>query len=169
MKENIVRACIVGATGVSMALAGAGVATADTYAGQTYADASSALSGASLKGVIATRVGGALPDGQCVSDTFGEGPLDQREQVRGRHRHSVAVLELQRHGGVGHLARELGGKPGRQGSHCGSERGRSSRPGDGCGQPEPDQEPTQALESPDPTPTARRIGRGRGSAVDAPG
>jgi len=66
MKENIVRACIVGATGVSMALAGSGVATADEYAGQTYADASSALSGANLKGVIATRVGGALPDGQCV-------------------------------------------------------------------------------------------------------
>ena len=52
----------VGATAVSMAVFGSGVAAADDYAGQTYADASSALSDAGLKGVIATRVGDALPD-----------------------------------------------------------------------------------------------------------
>jgi hypothetical protein len=40
----------VGATALSMAMFGTGVAAADDYAGQTYADASSALSGASLKG-----------------------------------------------------------------------------------------------------------------------
>ncbi len=56
----------VGATAVSMAVFGSGVAAADDYAGQTYADASSALSDAGLKGVIATRVGDALPDDECV-------------------------------------------------------------------------------------------------------
>ena len=61
MKKLIVRAGVVGATAVSMAQLGTGVAAADDYAGKTYADASSALSGASLKGVIAGRVGDALP------------------------------------------------------------------------------------------------------------
>jgi len=56
----------LGATAVSMAMFGTGVAAADDYAGQTYADASSALSDAKLTGVIATRVGYALPDDQCV-------------------------------------------------------------------------------------------------------
>jgi hypothetical protein len=59
-------ACAVGATAASMAMFGTGVAAADNYAGQTYADASAALSKASLKGVIATRVGSALPDDKCV-------------------------------------------------------------------------------------------------------
>ena len=54
------------ATAVSMASFGAGIAAADDYAGQTYAAATSALSAASLKGVIATRVGDTLPQDQCV-------------------------------------------------------------------------------------------------------
>ena len=45
---------------------GTGVASADDYAGKTYADASSALSSASKKGVIATRTGDALPTDQCI-------------------------------------------------------------------------------------------------------
>jgi hypothetical protein len=56
----------VSASAVSMAVFGTGVAAADDYAGQTYADATSALSKASLKGVIATRVGNALADDQCI-------------------------------------------------------------------------------------------------------
>ena len=43
-----------------------GVAHADAYAGQTYADASAALSNAKLKGVIATRAGDTLPTDQCI-------------------------------------------------------------------------------------------------------
>ena len=66
MKKLIVRAGVVGVTVMSNATAGAGVAAADDYAGKTYADASSALSGASLKGVIAGRVGDTLPTDQCV-------------------------------------------------------------------------------------------------------
>jgi hypothetical protein len=56
----------VGATAVSMVMFATGIAAADDYAGKTYADASSALSGASLKGVIAGRAGDALPTHQCV-------------------------------------------------------------------------------------------------------
>ena len=36
------------------------------YTGKTYADASSAWSGAKPKGVIASRAGDTLPDDQCV-------------------------------------------------------------------------------------------------------
>jgi hypothetical protein len=43
-----------------------GVAAADDYAGLTYTDATTALSDANLKGVIASRVGDTLPDDQCV-------------------------------------------------------------------------------------------------------
>jgi len=66
MKKLIVWAGVVGVTVMSIATAGTGVAAADDYAGKTYADASSALSGASLKGVIAGRVGDTLPTDQCV-------------------------------------------------------------------------------------------------------
>ena len=44
----------------------AGPANADDYAGKTYGDASSALSDAGLKGVIANRFGDALAEDQCV-------------------------------------------------------------------------------------------------------
>ena len=56
----------LGAVPVSMAVFGTGVAAADDYAGQTYADASSALSDNDLKGVIATRIGDAKPDDECI-------------------------------------------------------------------------------------------------------
>ena len=132
MKKLIVGVGVVGVTVMSIATAGTGVAAADDYAGKTYADASSALSGASLKGVIAGRVGDTLPTDQCVVTHSEKAPW-----IKGNsHGHRVAVPELQRHGGVGHLARKLGGKPRRQGSHCGGESGRCERPGDCCGQPE---------------------------------
>jgi hypothetical protein len=66
--SNLARgAVVVGVTAVSMAVFGAGIAAAtDNYAGKTYADVSSALSKSKLKGVIADRVGDALPLDQCV-------------------------------------------------------------------------------------------------------
>ncbi len=57
---------VFGATAVSLTVFGAGTAAADNYAGQTYADASSALSKANLKGVVAARVGDAVPQDQCT-------------------------------------------------------------------------------------------------------
>lgn len=59
----------LGAAGLgalSVALLGTGVAAADDYAGQTYSDASSALSGASLKPVVAGVVGDSLSQGDCI-------------------------------------------------------------------------------------------------------
>ena len=56
MKKLIVLgAGALGATAVSMAVFGTGVAAADDYAGQTYADASSALSDAKLTGRLSHR------------------------------------------------------------------------------------------------------------------
>lgn len=45
---------------------GCGVAAADDYAGQTYADASKAISDASQTAVIATRSGDALDQDKCI-------------------------------------------------------------------------------------------------------
>ncbi|OBF40945.1 hypothetical protein A5724_05005 [Mycobacterium sp. ACS1612] len=49
-----------------MALFGTGVAAADDYAGQTYADASSAASDAGLSVVVAARVGDKLSQDECL-------------------------------------------------------------------------------------------------------
>ena len=57
---------VVGLTAVSMAIVGPGMASADDYSGQTYADVSKALGNAKLKGVIASQVGDALSQDQCV-------------------------------------------------------------------------------------------------------
>ncbi|EHB47763.1 hypothetical protein MycrhDRAFT_5889 [Mycolicibacterium rhodesiae JS60] len=58
----------LGALGVgAMSLTfGSGVAQADDYAGQSYSDASSAISGAGQKAVIATSVGDGVSQGDCV-------------------------------------------------------------------------------------------------------
>ena len=55
----------VGAAGASMALFGTGVASADSYAGQSYSDASAAASDAGQTVMIASRVG-TLPDDECT-------------------------------------------------------------------------------------------------------
>ena len=60
------RIAFAAAAVVAMAPLATGVAAADDYAGQTYADATSALSDAGLKPVIATRTGDALTDDKCV-------------------------------------------------------------------------------------------------------
>ena len=55
-----------GAVAVAMAFLGTGVASADDYAGQTYADASKAISDASQKAVIASRFGDTLSNDDCI-------------------------------------------------------------------------------------------------------
>jgi hypothetical protein len=64
-KFIVLGASAVGAAGASMALFGAGVASADSYAGQSYSDASSAASDAGQSVVIASRIG-SLPDDSCT-------------------------------------------------------------------------------------------------------
>jgi hypothetical protein len=49
-----------------MALFGTGVAAADDYAGQTYADASAAASDAGQSVVVAARVGDKLSQDECL-------------------------------------------------------------------------------------------------------
>jgi hypothetical protein len=57
----------VGAAAASFALFGSGIASAtNEYAGQTYADASQAISDAGQSATIATRVGSFLPTDQCI-------------------------------------------------------------------------------------------------------
>jgi hypothetical protein len=56
----------VGVAAVAMAFFGTGVAAADDYSGQTYGDASKAISDAGKKAVIASRAGDTLTDDQCV-------------------------------------------------------------------------------------------------------
>ncbi len=66
MKLGIYATTAVGATVVSMAFFGSGVAAADDYAGQKYSDASSAISDAGQKAVIASRAGDTLSDDDCI-------------------------------------------------------------------------------------------------------
>jgi hypothetical protein len=65
-KFGIYATTAVGATVVSMAFFGSGVAAADNYAGQKYSDASSAISDAGQKAVIASRSGDTLSDADCI-------------------------------------------------------------------------------------------------------
>jgi hypothetical protein len=54
------------AASACMALFGSGVAAADDYAGQTYADASAAASEAGQTVVVAARVGDKLSQDECL-------------------------------------------------------------------------------------------------------
>lgn len=56
----------VGAAAVSMALFGGGVAAADDYADQTYADASAAASVAGQTVIVASRAGARLAQDDCI-------------------------------------------------------------------------------------------------------
>lgn len=67
MKKSIVlSAGSVVAASAMMALFGTGVAAADDYAGQTYADASAAASDAGASVVVAARVGDKLSQDECL-------------------------------------------------------------------------------------------------------
>ena len=67
MKKSIVlSAGSVVAASALMALFGTGVAAADDYAGQTFADASSAASDAGQTVVVAGRVGDKLEQDECL-------------------------------------------------------------------------------------------------------
>jgi hypothetical protein len=65
-KHIVLGAGAVSAAAVSMALFGTGVAVADDYAGQTYADASSAASSAGQTVVVAARVGDKVALDECL-------------------------------------------------------------------------------------------------------
>jgi hypothetical protein len=56
----------VGATAISIALFGTGVAAADEYDGQTYADAAAAIEESGGTPIVSTRVCGKLPQDECI-------------------------------------------------------------------------------------------------------
>lgn len=56
----------VALSATSITLVGAGAASADDYAGKSYSDASSAISGAGQKAVIASSVGDGVSQADCV-------------------------------------------------------------------------------------------------------
>jgi hypothetical protein len=56
----------LGATTIWIGLFGTGVAAADTYDGQTYADAAAAIQAAGGTAIVATRIGDKLPQDECI-------------------------------------------------------------------------------------------------------
>jgi hypothetical protein len=65
-KEIVLGAGAAIAASACMALFGSGVAAADDYAGQTYADASAAASDAGQTVVVASRVGDKVSQDDCL-------------------------------------------------------------------------------------------------------
>ena len=108
-----------------MALFGTGVAAADDYAGQTYADASSAASDAGLTVVVAGRVGDKLSQDECLVTRSQTAPFASAND--GAHYDSQVQFysELQRRIRVGDQPRRLVGQPGGPGSQ--GRRGRGCR------------------------------------------
>ena len=84
MKKFIIGAGAIGAMAVSTALFGTGAAAADAYAGQTYADASSAASNNGLSVVVAARVGDKLPQDDCIVTRSQTAPFSSADD--GAHR-----------------------------------------------------------------------------------
>jgi hypothetical protein len=56
----------VGATAISIALFGTGVAAADEYDRQTYADAAAAIEESGGTPIVVTRIGDKLPQDECI-------------------------------------------------------------------------------------------------------
>ena len=65
-KLLIISAGSVGATAISIGLFGTGVATADEYDGQTYADAAAAIEESGGTPIVVTRIGDKLPQDECI-------------------------------------------------------------------------------------------------------
>ena len=73
-KLLVVGSGAVGALAVS-ALLGSGVASADSYAGQKYSDASSAASDAGQTVVVAARTGDKLSESDCIVERSQTAPF----------------------------------------------------------------------------------------------
>ncbi len=86
MKKSIVlSAGSAVAASALMALFGTGVAAADDYAGQTYADASSAASDAGQTVIVAGRVGDKVAQDDCIVDAVADArPSPVRGRLRAR-------------------------------------------------------------------------------------
>ena len=72
---------------------GTGVAAADDYAGQTYADASSAASDAGQTVIVASRVGDKLAQDECIVTRSWDAPFI-RDDVEGEFGHASDEVDL---------------------------------------------------------------------------
>ena len=78
----------IGTAAVSMAFFGTGVAAADDYAGQTYADASSAASDAGQTLIVANRVGDKLQQDECIITRSWDAPFVRDVDFSGEFGHA---------------------------------------------------------------------------------
>jgi hypothetical protein len=74
-KSIVLSAGTAVAASALMALFGTGVAAADDYAGQTYADASSAASDAGQEVIVASRVGDQVSQDECMVTSSQSAPF----------------------------------------------------------------------------------------------
>ena len=89
----------VGTAAVSMAFFGTGVAAADDYAGQTYADASSAASDAGQTVIVANRVGDKLAQDECIVTRSWDAPFVRDNEGEFGHASDEVELSLNCNGG----------------------------------------------------------------------
>ena len=98
MKKSIVlSAGSAVAASALMALFGTGVAAADDYAGQTYADASSAASDNGKSVVVAARVGDKLSQDECIVTRSQTAPFSDADD--GAHYEDQVQFYLNCNGG----------------------------------------------------------------------
>ena len=114
-----------------MALFGTGVAAADDYAGQTYADASSAASDAGATLIVASRVGDKVAQDDCIVTSSQNAPF-MPWATTASHVTDTVQFNLNCNGGYatantpGRLAGQPGG-PGSQGRRAAAAAEGSSR------------------------------------------
>jgi hypothetical protein len=75
MKKLVgIAAVVIGMSVIPVGMLATGVASADDYAGKSYADVQSALSSGGMKGVIATRSGDSMPNDKCTVTSSEKAP-----------------------------------------------------------------------------------------------
>jgi hypothetical protein len=116
-KSIVLSAGSVVAASACMALFGTGVATADDYAGQTYADASAAASDAGETVVVAGRVGDKLSQDDCLVTRSQTAPFASAND--GIHYDSQVQFYLNCNGGYATATNP--------GASLGSETGREAK------------------------------------------
>jgi hypothetical protein len=84
----------VGAAAAAVAMFGMGIAAADDYAGQTYADASSAASDAGQTVIVANRVGDKLPQDECIVTRSWDAPFVRDVDFQGEFGHASDEVML---------------------------------------------------------------------------
>ena len=118
-KFGVYATTAVGATAVAMAFFGTGIAAADDYAGQKYSDASSAISDAGKKAVIASRAGDTLADDDCIVTHSQSAPWIKGDDFSPVTDTVLVYLNCNATVATRQGSRKLGGQPGGQGGDCG--------------------------------------------------